>query len=122
MTRRNAFASLAILGTLMAMPALAQAPMDGGSLAPRGGNVIGGGGASLSGGADDMTITYSARGAGGGGSFEQTGRVGIFAGNTGGNPAFTFSTPAPSGPGREAWLMGGGEDSQVVYMNPTGRR
>ena len=119
---RKLFASLAILGTLAAMPALAQAPMDGNGFAPRGGNVIGGGGAGLSGGADDMTITYSGRGAGAGGTYEQTGRIGVFAGNTGGNPSFTYSTPAPSGPGREAWLMGGGEDASVVYMNPRGGR
>jgi hypothetical protein len=79
------------------------------------------GGATLSGSADDMTITYSQRGAGGGTSYEQPGRIGIFAGNSGGNPSFTYTAPAPVEAGREAWLQGGGDDVHVVYIAPRRR-
>jgi hypothetical protein len=86
-----------------------------------GSGVVGGGGAALSGGADDTTITYSQRGAGGGASYEQPGRIGVFAGNSGGNPSFTYTAPTPVEAGREAWLQGGGDDAQVVYIAPRRR-
>jgi hypothetical protein len=124
MIRSTAFASLAILGALALSPtfARAQAPMDGTVMPAPTGNVVGGGGATLSGGGDDRTITYSGGGAGGGRSYEQPGRIGTFGGNSGGNPYWIYNTPAPSGGGREAWLLGGGADSQVIYIDPTGAR
>ncbi len=56
MIRNALFASAIILGTASA--ALAQAPRDG-SAAALDGNVVGGGYATLSGGGDNATVTYS---------------------------------------------------------------
>src|SRR4051812_31917411 len=99
MTRNTAFASLAILGALALAPAAvrAQAPPDGSGLPARAANIIGGGGASLSGGGVDRTITYSSGGAGGGTSYEQPGRAATFGGNSGGSPYWIYSAPAPAG-------------------------
>ena len=124
MLRTTSFFRFAILAGLAAMPAAAhaQAPADGSHMSmDLGSGVVGGGGATLNGGADDMTITYSQRGAGGGASYEQPVRIGIFAGNSGGNPSFTHTAPTPVDAGREAWLQGGGNDSQVVYIAPRRR-
>ena len=100
-----AFASLAVLAALAAPPA-ARAEA---------GNVVGGGGATMSGGGDNMTITYSTGGAGAGsGVLTQSGRLARFAGSNDGLQV-EYLTPAPAGPGREARLVGGGEDAQVVY-------
>ncbi len=118
MHRSTAFASLALLGVLAATPVRAQAPMDLAATPTQAGNVVGGGSASMSGGADDRTITYSSSGAGGGARYEQPGRIGIFGGNSGGSPYWIYAAPAPSGVGREAWLLGGGDDTQVVYTAP----
>jgi hypothetical protein len=121
MTRRIALTFLALAGALAAaLPAHAQAPTDLNRVPVLQGNVIGGGGASLAGGGDDRTITYSATGAGGGARYEQTGRVATFASNSGGSPSWTYGPAPQSAPGREAWLLGGGEDTQVVYLNPAG--
>ena len=127
MARSTAFASLVLLAGLAATPALAQAPSD---LAYRpaqagsaqGGNVVGGGVASLSGGGDDWVLTYSRGGAGGGASFDRPGRVATFAGNDGDKPTWTYGAPAETSPGREAWMLGGGDDSTVTYANPAGGR
>ena len=107
MTRSStAFASLALLTALAAAPLAAQAET---------GNVVGGGGATLSGGGDDMRITYSTGGAGAGsGVLSQSGRLARFAGSNDGLQV-EYLAPAPAGAGREARLVGGGEDAQVVY-------
>ncbi|MCB4821643.1 hypothetical protein [Roseicella aerolata] len=120
MLRSTAFASLGILGALVAAPTLtlAQAPVDLVAYAVPAGNVIGGGGASLSGGGDDRTITYSGGGAGGGARYEQIGRLATFAGNDEGPYLQYGGTPAATGGGRNAWLTGGGEDSSVSYVDP----
>ena len=77
---------------------------------------MGGGGATLSGGGDNMTITYSTGGAGGGGVLTQSGRLARFAGGQGdGGLQVEYLTPAPADPGREAWLVGGGDNAEVVY-------
>jgi hypothetical protein len=105
MIRSTAFASLAILAALATAPQAARAEV---------GNVVGGGGAELTGGSDDMRITYNSSGAGGGARYEQIGRSVTFAGNSGGNPVWTYG-PAPAGsPGRAVRLIGGGDDTQVV--------
>ena len=107
MVRSTAFASLAILAALAAAPLAARAEA---------GNVVGGGGATLAGGGDDMTIAYSTGGAGaGGGVLSQSGRLARFAGSHGDGLLVEYLTPAPAGAGREARLVGGGEDAQVVY-------
>jgi hypothetical protein len=33
-----------------------------------------------------------------------------------------YLEPAPSDPGREAWLSGGGDNAEVVYTSPYQRR
>jgi len=77
---------------------------------------VGGGIATLSGGGEDATITYSAGGAGGGMAFHaQPGRAASFAGTDGDGPVVRYSAPADANPGREAWLVGGGDNAEVVY-------
>ena len=77
--------------------------------------VGGGAGATISGGGDDMAITYSATGAGaGGGAFAQAGRLAGFAGSNDGLQV-EYLSPAPAGAGREARLVGGGDNAEVVY-------
>ena len=103
MVRSTAFASFFALA-LAAGAAHAEA-----------GNVVGGGGATLAGGGDDMRITYSTGGAGaGGGVLSQAGRLARFAGSNDGLQV-EYLTPAPADTGREARLVGGGEDAQGVY-------
>ena len=104
----TAFASLAALA-LAAGAAHAEA-----------GNIVGGGGATVSGGGDNMIITYSTGGAGaGGGVLTQPGRPARFAGSHGDGSLVEYLTPAVSAdPGREAWLVGGGDNAEVVYVRP----
>ena len=108
MTRSTAFASLAVVAALAAAPLAARAEA---------GNVVGGGGATLSGGGDDMAITYSTGGAGAGsGVLSQSGRLARFAGGHGeGGSQVEYLSPAPADTGREAWLVGGGDNAEVVY-------
>ena len=115
MTRSSsAFASLFAFA-LAAGAAQAQAPRDG-SAAALDGNVVGGGIATLSGGGDDATVTYSAGGAGGGMAFHaQPGRAARFAGTQRDGPQVEYGPPADANPGREAWLLGGGDNAEVVY-------
>ena len=106
MVRSTAFASLAILAALAAAPLAARAEA---------GNVVGGGGATITGGGDDKRITYSAGGAGaGGGVLTQPGRLARFAGNNDGLQV-EYLASAPADTGREARLVGGGADAEVVY-------
>ena len=117
MIRSTAFASLFALA-LAAGAAQAQAPRNG-TAAALDGNVVGGGVATLSGGGDDATVTYSAGGAGGGMAFHaQPGRAARFAGSDGDGPIVRYSAPADTNPGREAWLLGGGDNAEVVYIRP----
>ncbi len=83
--------------------------------AARADSVVGGGIATLSGGGDNATITYSTGGAGGGGALRsQPGRLARPTGSPAGT-AVEYLEPAPSDPGREAWLVGGGDNAEVVY-------
>jgi hypothetical protein len=118
MVRTAAFASLFALAlALAAGAAQAQAPRDGGAAALEG-NVVGGGVATLSGGGDNATVTYGAGGAGGGMTFHvQPGRLARPTGTPSGT-GVEYLEPAPSAPGREAWLLGGGDDAEVVYARP----
>ena len=116
MIRTAAFASLFALA-LATGAAQAQAPRDGGAAVD--GNVVGGGIATLSGGGDNATVTYSTGGAGGGMAFHaQPGRAARFAGTHGDGPVVQYSAPADTNPGREAWLLGGGDNAEVVYSRP----
>ena len=77
---------------------------------------IGGGSATISGGGDDRTITYSAGGAGGGmATHSQSGRLARFAGGHGDGQLVEYLAPAPANPGPHARLVGGGDDTEVVY-------
>ena len=116
MVRNALFAALIALGAAGA--AQAQAPRDG-SAAALAGNVVGGGVATLSGGGDNATVTYSAGGAGGGMAFHaQPGRAARCAGTQGDGPQVEYGPPADTNPGREAWLLGGGDNAEVVYSRP----
>jgi hypothetical protein len=116
MVRNALFATLIALGAAGA--AQAQAPRDG-SAAALAGNVVGGGVATLSGGGDNATVTYSTGGAGGGMTFHsQAGRAARFAGTQGDGPVVEYTAPADTNPGREAWLLGGGDNAEVVYSRP----
>ena len=76
---------------------------------------VGGGSATLSGGGDNMQITYSTGGAGGGSALQvQSGRLAQFASGQGDGQLVEYLTPAPSEPGRVAWLVGGGDNAEVV--------
>jgi hypothetical protein len=81
--------------------------------------VGGGGGATITGGGDNMTITYSTGGAGGSGSTlrSQPGRLARPTGTPSGT-GVEYLEPAPSDPGREAWMVGGGDNAEVVYARP----
>jgi uncharacterized membrane protein len=116
--RTAAFASLFALA-LSAGAAQAQAPLDG-SAAAISGNVVGGGSATITGGGDDRTITYSSGGAGGGMTFHaQPPRLARARNNTGGGGvSVEYLEPETAPPGREAWLLGGGDNAEVVYARP----
>ena len=96
----TAFASLAVVALVAAVP-LATARAEAG-------------------GGDDMTITYSTGGAGAGsGVLSQSGRLARFGGTHGDGSLVEYLTPAvPADPGREAWMLGGGDDAEVVYVRP----
>jgi hypothetical protein len=83
-----------------------------------GGNIVGGQGATLVGGGDDMIILYAMPGAGGGAAgWSQAGRTARFAATDGDGPQVEYTAAAPARAGREAWLVGGGEEAQVVYSS-----
>jgi hypothetical protein len=115
--RSYAFAALA-LGPLVGA-ALAQSfPGAVDPTSSEAGNVVGGGGATLSGGGDDVTVIYNRGAGGGGGAMSQAGRTAHFGSTMGEGPVVEYDAPAPAGPGREAWLTGGGEGVAVVYTRP----
>ena len=111
--KRLASAALLVAG-LAAGAAQAQAQAPFGS----GGGIVGGGGtgATIVGSGDDMTIVYGSLGAGGGAaSLAQPARLARFTGTDGDGPLFDGAVQAPTATGREAWLIGGGTDSEVTY-------
>jgi len=124
MNRRTTFTSLAILAVLAAPPLAAQAPSGGSpiGLSADAGNVVGGGDATLLGGSDDMAILYSRGGAGGGAGMAQLGWTARFGHNSGDGLEVEYLGPAPAGHGREARLIGGGEDIAVVYSSTSATR
>ena len=76
---------------------------------------VGGGSATISGGGDDMAITYSTGGAGGGmATHSQSGRLARFTGSSDGLQV-EYLTSAPANPGPSARLVGGGDNAEVVY-------
>jgi hypothetical protein len=117
-------APLAIIGAFATIPtpARAQAPIDLAYTPAQVGSVVGGGGASLSGGGDDMAITQSSSGAGGGSALAQVPRLAQGVNGTTGGLSVQYLEPERAPAGREAWLLGGGDDAQVTYLNPAGAR
>jgi hypothetical protein len=84
--------------------------------------VVGGGGATLSGGGDKATVTYSTGGAGGGSGLQaQAPRLAaVTNGRVGAGSAISveYLEPETARAGREAWLVGGGDNAAVVYVRP----
>ena len=125
-TTKAIFASLVAIG--IAGGAQAQAPstfsITGHAPGQQVGNIVGGGtGAELQGGGDDLVIRYNQPGAGGGGvGWEQPGRFARFASPQGDGLQVEYFTPGPAGMSREAWITGGGDNTEVVYTSPYQRR
>ncbi len=120
MTKRTALAAL-LATALAAGAAQAQAQAPDAS----GGNVVGGGlGGMLTGGGDNAQVVYGQPGAGGGGAgWGTTGSVARFASTHGDGLLVEYVALASSpGPGREAWLSGGGDNAEVAYASPHQRR
>ncbi len=105
--RSTALASFAALAAIAAAPLAASADA---------GNVVGGGGATMTGGGDNTAIVYSGGGAGGGSALlSQPARIAGFSGGHGDGLLVEYLTPAPAGTGRDARLLGGGDNAQVIY-------
>ena len=109
MARNSIFARKTIFAALFAIG------VAGSGQAQAVGNVVGGGSATITGGGDNTQITYSPGGAGGGGAVVQSGRLATFAGSDGDGPRWNYGASPDGNPGREAWMIGGGDDTQVVY-------
>ena len=86
------------------------------------GHVVGGGVATMIGGGDNTTILYTTGGAGAGGGLRTqvprmaiptNGSLGAGSGFTGGE----YIEPERA-TGREAWMVGGGDNTEVVYAQP----
>jgi hypothetical protein len=121
MSRLLGLAALAFYLAAVAGSARAQAPEPGFRVQePRvTGNVGGGGVATMNGGGDDMQVDYSTGGAGvSWGTLAQTPRLARMTGGTGDGPEVEYLDPLPSRLGREAWMVGGGDDARVVYASP----
>ena len=85
------------------------------------GHVAGGGGAVLSGGGDNAVIAYSTGGAGGGSLWTQVPRRSALAnGKLGAGSGFTGGeyTEPERARGLEAWMVGGGDNTEVLYSKP----
>ena len=46
----------------------------------------------------------------------------VAGGDGDGGARWNYGAPPDGNPGREAWMVGGGEDTQVVYVSPRQRR
>ena len=121
MFRNTVFASVIALGAVATGAAQAQAPDTTGLAMPAAaGNVVGGGAATIVGGGDNTTILYSGAGAGagaGGAVQAQAPRLARARNNYGG-VAVEYLEPETAPAGREAWVVGGGDNTEVVYSNP----
>jgi len=82
------------------------------------GGVMGGGGAAISGGGDNMVIARSGGGAGAGRVFAQVPRLARALNTTTGGIAVEYLEPERASPGAEAWLVGGGDNAEVVHRRP----
>jgi hypothetical protein len=84
------------------------------------GAVMGGGAAAISGGGDNMAIEYSQPGAGAGAGrvFAQVPRLARALNTTTGGIAVEYLEPERATAGAEAWLVGGGDNAEVVHRRP----
>ena len=114
MFRNALFASLIALGAA----GEAQALDTTGLAVPATGNAVGGGGATIVGGGDNTTILYSGAGAGPGGAIQAQPPRLARARNGYAGLSVEYLEPETASPGREAWLLGGGDNAQVVYGDP----
>ena len=81
------------------------------------GNVVGGGVARLLGGGDNSVVLREATGQ------AQAGRAARLGTTGGGHAEVTYTEPAPPGArGRDAMLLGGGDDSVIIYRDATPAR
>jgi hypothetical protein len=110
MKRHPAYIALAILAAGVAFSTAAQAQR-----AREPGNIVGGGGgAAAYGGGDNMTIVYSAMGAGAGGGVQaQTGLPARIVGNDGDGLQVEYTGALPPGAGRHARVYEG----EVTYLD-----
>ncbi len=109
MKRHPAYIALAILAAGAAFPTAAQAQS-----AREPGNIVGGGGAAAYGGGDNMTIVYSAMGAGAGGGVQaRTGLPARIVGNDGDGLQVEYTGTLPPGVGRHARVYEG----EVTYLD-----
>jgi hypothetical protein len=120
MFRNALFASAIALAAATTGAAHAQAPDVGGYAPSIAGNVVGGGVASIAGGGDNQAITYALGGAGAGQAvLAQPPRLARARNSIGGGSlSVEYLEPETARPGREAWLLGGGDNAEVVYRNP----
>ncbi len=117
MFRNALFASVIVLGAAGA--AQAQAPDTTGLAAPAAaGNTVGGGAATIVGGGDNTTILYSSAGAGFGGALQAQAPRLARARNGYGGVSVEYLEPETAPPGREAWMVGGGDNAGVVCARP----
>jgi len=121
MIKRIAFAAILAL-PLAAGAARAQAPDTAGLVPPAAGGVVGGNAAAVVGGGGDLTILYSGAGAGPGGALQAQAPRLARARNTYGGVAVDYLEPETQPAGREAWMVGGGANAQVVYADPAAER
>ena len=82
------------------------------------GNVVGGGTARMMGGGTDTMVQRDAAGP------SQAGRMARFGSAAGGGETeITYIEPVPAGAlGRDAMLLGGGDNAAVVYLDTLPRR
>jgi len=110
MFRKSILASAALLGMAGAARAEALPASDfTGQVPASAGNVVGGGEARLIGGGSNAVIVRTESGP------AQPGRAARLFGNGGGAEVY-YLEPVPQGArGRDAWLLGGGDNAVIVY-------
>ena len=113
MSRNALFASVIAVGAAGADAAHAQAPDPAGLIVPAT-DGVGGNAATIVGGGDNLTILYSGTGAGGGALQAQAPRL-ARARNGYGGVSVEYMEHETAAAGREAWMVGGGDNAQVVY-------
>lgn len=118
MFRRTMIASMLLLG-LAGTAGAREAPVaDAAAHVPPGaGNVVGGGAARLIGGGTDSIVQRDADGR------VQPGRAARLAAAGGGETDILYVEPVPSGArGRDALLLGGGDNAVIVYFDAASAR